>query len=62
LLDAAYIPSLWRVWDMSLRLLLASVMGDLGFDNFLLANANVHRRLAHSRRRRTPHVRYPLRC
>jgi hypothetical protein len=47
---------------MSLRLLLASVMGDLGFDNFLLANANVHRRLAHSRRRRTPHVRYPLRC
>jgi hypothetical protein len=61
MLDAAYIPSLWRVWDITLRLLLSAVSGALGLDDFLLANGNVHRRLAHSRRRRRPHVSYPPR-
>jgi hypothetical protein len=61
LLDAAYIPSLWRVWDISLRLLLATVMGSVAPDDLLQAAANVHRRLAHSRRKRRPHVCYPLR-
>jgi hypothetical protein len=61
MLNAAYLPSLWRVWDTTLRLLLNAVAGTLGLDDFLLANRNVHRRLAHSRRQRTPHVSYPLR-
>jgi hypothetical protein len=61
MLEAAYLPSLWRVWDTSLRLLLNAVTGALGLDDFLLANATVHRRLANSRRRRRPHVSYPLR-
>jgi hypothetical protein len=59
MLEAAYLPSLWRVWDTCLRLLLNAVTGALGLDDFLLANTNVHRRLAHSRRRRTPQVSYP---
>jgi len=61
MLDAIYIPSLWRVWDIALRLLLATVIGDLAPDDFLRASRNVHRRLAHSRRRRKSHVSYPLR-
>jgi hypothetical protein len=61
LLDAAYIPSLWRVWDTSRRCLLTAVFGGLAIDAFLHANPNVHRRLAHSRRKRKPHLRYPLR-
>jgi len=61
MLDAAYIPSLWRAWDVSRRLLLVIVMGALGLDDLLQATANVHRRLAHSRRKRRPHVQYPLR-
>jgi len=61
MLEAAYLPSLWRVWDISLRLLLIAVAGTPGLDDFLRANANVHRRLAHSRRRRRPQLSYPLR-
>jgi len=62
MLDAAYIPSLWRVWDITRRLLLVAVMGSLALDDLLQAAANVHWRLAHSRRKRRPHVCYPLRC
>jgi len=61
MLEADYLPSLWRVWDTSLRLLLNAVTGALGIAEFLRANTNVHRRLAHSRRQRRPHVRYPIR-
>jgi hypothetical protein len=61
LLDAAYIPSLWRLWDVSRRVLLLSVLGSLALSDLLNAGPNVHRRLAHSRRKRKPHVRYPLR-
>jgi hypothetical protein len=61
MLDAAYLPSLWRVWDTALRVLLNAVAGALGLEDFLRANRNVHRRLANSRRRRKPHVSYPLR-
>jgi len=49
------------VWDVSRRLLLVAVMGGLGLDEWLRAAANVHWRLAHSRRNRKPHVFYPLR-
>jgi hypothetical protein len=49
------------VWDIAFRLLLVTVIGDLAPDDFLSANQNVHRRLAHSRRRRKPHVSYPFR-
>jgi hypothetical protein len=61
MLDAAYLPSLWRVWGTALRLLLSTVAGAIGLDDFLRAGWSVHRRLAHSRRQRRPNVRYPLR-
>jgi len=61
LLDAAYIPSLWRAWDITRRLLLLAVLGSLTLDDLLHAGSNVHRRLAHARRKRTPHIRYPIR-
>lgn len=61
LLDAAHVPSLWRVWDVTLRLLLAIVFGNLAPDDLLRASRNVHHRLAHSRRRRRPHISYPTR-
>ena len=61
MLDAAYIPSLWRVWDVARRMLLVAVMGGLGLADLLQAATNVHWRLAHSRRKRRPHVFYPLR-
>jgi hypothetical protein len=61
LLDAAYVPSLWRVWDISRRTLLLAVIGGLTVDHLLRAEPNVHRRLAHARRKRKPHIRYPLR-
>jgi hypothetical protein len=60
LLDAAYVPSLWRVWGVTRRVLLLAVLGSLALDDLLHAGPNVHRRLAHSRRKRKPHVRYPL--
>jgi Transposase DDE domain len=61
LLDAAYLPSPWRVWDMARRVLLAAVLGGVAIGEFLTAALNVHRRLAHSRRRRAPQGRYPIR-
>jgi hypothetical protein len=61
MLDAAYVPSLWRVWDITRRVLLLAVLGDLTLGHLLQAGANVHRRLAHSRRKRKPHICYPLR-
>lgn len=42
-------------------LLLLAVLGTLALDDLLRADANVHRRLANSRRRRQPHDRYPIR-
>jgi hypothetical protein len=61
MLEADYLPSLWRVWDTTLRILLSMVFGTIALSDLLAANANVHRRLANSRRRRQPHVAYPLR-
>jgi hypothetical protein len=46
---------------MARRVLLAAVLGVVAIGEFLAAAANVHRRLAHPRRRRAPQVRYPLR-
>jgi len=52
LLDAAYIPSLWRVWNIGRRALLLAVIGGLTVDDLLRTDPNVHRRLAHARRKR----------
>ena len=41
---------------------LNAVTGALGIDDFLLASANVHRRLTTSRRRRRPQFNYPIRA
>jgi hypothetical protein len=61
LLDAAYLPSLWRAWNITRRILLLAVFGSLALDDLLHAGPNVHRRLANSRRKRKPHVCYPPR-
>lgn len=61
LLDAAYTPSLWRVWDITRRVLLIAVIGSITLGHLLQTAANVHRRLAHSRRKRKPYIRYPVR-
>jgi hypothetical protein len=61
LLDAGYLPSLWRSQRISFRLLLLAVIGPLAFDALLRADPNVHRRLADARRKRTRDVAYPLR-
>lgn len=55
-----YTPSLWRVWDITRRVLLIAVIGRITLDDLLQAATNVHRRLAHSRRKRQPYVRYPV--
>ena len=60
-LDAAYTPSLWRVWDITRRVLLIAVIGRIALDDLLQAAANGHRRLTHPRRKRKPHVCYPVR-
>jgi len=49
------------VWDIARRVLLIAVIGSITLDDLLKAATNVHRRLAHSRRKRKPHVRYPVR-
>jgi hypothetical protein len=46
---------------MARRVLLAAVLGVVAIGEFLTAAANVHRRLAHSRRQRSPQLRYPIR-
>jgi hypothetical protein len=46
---------------MARRVLLAAVMGVVAISEFLAAATNVHRRLAHPPRRRTPQLRYPIR-
>jgi hypothetical protein len=61
MLDAGYIPSLWRVQHMTLLLLALAVIGPLELDALLRAAPNVHRRLAHPRRKRRPHICYPVR-
>jgi hypothetical protein len=61
LLDAASIPSLWRVSDIGRRAVLLAVVGGFAVDHLLRADPNVHHRLAHARRKRKPQVRYPLR-
>ena len=61
LLDAAYIPSLWRMQDVTLRWLVGAVIGPLVLDALLHADPNLYRRLAHARRKRRPHICYPLR-
>jgi len=52
---------LWRVWDITRRVMLIAVIGSITPDDLLQAATNVHRRLAHSRRKRQPYVRYPVR-
>jgi hypothetical protein len=59
--DEAYIPSLWRVRHTTLSWLVRAVIGPLTLDALSHADANVYRRLAHSRRKRRPHICYPVR-
>jgi hypothetical protein len=56
------VPSLWRAWDLNRRALLTAIIGSLTVNDLLRADPDVHRRLAHSRRRRRPHIQYPVRC
>jgi hypothetical protein len=62
MLDEGYLPSLWRVQGTVLRLLVLVVLGSLSFQHLLLAKPSVHRRLANTRRKRRPHVCYPVRA
>jgi len=49
------------VWDITRRVLLIAVIGSITLHHLLQAATTVHRRLAHSRRKRQPYVRYPVR-
>ncbi len=60
MLDAGYLPSLWRTQRISFRLLLLAVIGPIAFHALLSADTNVHRRLADTRRKRKLDVPYPL--
>jgi hypothetical protein len=46
---------------MTLVVLLAEVIGPLSLVDFIAAGPAVHRHLANARRKRKPHVRYPVR-
>jgi len=62
LLDAEYLPSLWRVYKTIAMVLLASVRGNLCLGLLARAGPAIHRRLANPPRKRKPHIRYPVRC
>jgi hypothetical protein len=62
LLDAAYIPSLWAVQKIALKVLLIVVHGSISLADFTGAGPLVHRHLANAPRKRTPHIRYPVRA
>lgn len=49
------------MWDITRRVLLIAVIGSITLGHLLQAAANVHRRLAQSRRKRQPYVPYPVR-
>jgi hypothetical protein len=59
--DAAYVSSLWRVQHTPCLLLVLAVIGPLSLDAPLHADPNVHRRVAHRRRKREPHICYQVR-
>ena len=48
------------MWDITRRVLLIAIIGRITLHDLLQAATNVHRRLAHSRRKRQPYVRYPV--
>ncbi len=52
---------MWRAWELTRQVLLAAIIGALTITDLLHAHDNVHRRLAHSRRKRKPHIAYPVR-
>jgi hypothetical protein len=49
------------VQDTTLLWLVHAVIGPLTLDALLHADPNVYRRLAHPRRKRRPHICYPVR-
>jgi hypothetical protein len=61
LLDAGYVPSLWRAQRFVLRVLLPAVLGALPINAVRDPGRNVHRKLADTRRKRKPQIRYPVR-
>jgi hypothetical protein len=61
MLDAAYIPSLWRVQKTVVLLLVLAVLGPCPLSRMLKHDPTLHWTLAHTRRQRKPHIRYPVR-
>ena len=61
LLDAGYIPSLWQAHRFVLRALLPAVLGSLPIQAVQDPGRSVHRKLADTKRKRKPQIRYPLR-
>jgi hypothetical protein len=55
------VPSLWRVQKTTFLLLVIAVMGTVTLHDWLTADPHVHRSLANTRRKRKPHVCYPVR-
>ena len=61
LLDADILPSVWRTYALARRLVLAAVLGQTTLAELTSATKPIHQRLAHSRRKRKPPIRYPVR-
>jgi hypothetical protein len=62
MLDAEYLPSLWRAYKLAAMILLESVRGQLCLAHLTRAGPAIHRYLANPPRKRKPHIRYPVRC
>jgi hypothetical protein len=61
MLDADYLPSLWRIYKIAAVMLLGSVRGQLSPTHLARAGPELHRRLANPPRQRRPHIQYPVR-
>jgi hypothetical protein len=55
----ACLPSLWRVQRMVLLSITLALLGDALLQHLTQPTADLHRRLANSRRRRKPQLLYP---
>ncbi len=60
LVEAAYIPSQWRVHRISALLLMMAVLGTIPLCRLLNSGDDLHWQMAHSSRKRTPAVIYPV--
>ena len=62
MLDAGYVPSLWKVQKTAIKALIRIILGPVHLDQFLRPDGHLHQCLAHPPRQRKPAVQYPLRC